>query len=427
MLPVRAEDDGVLVLRRLAEGVEPLAGGHVPQLDRAVAAGARQQPARRIERHVEDRTVVPLEQAQLLSGRGVPQADRLIVTGGGDDLAVRAERGGQERVAMAPQRLPPRPVPRVPKGQLAEQAGLAGRREQQATVRGKSHAVHASGDPGQRLHERRLPECRLAGRPRGSLRGGEDFDASILRRGNPASVGRKCNGGDRVSRLAHRFNFRSHDLRDRRRIRFRAVSAGLNPRLENRDLRRRGSFVSLGRHRGLDPFFQHEDQPALVGIAGHDDRSMFSAVERLKMAFEHQPALSFLCVVASQAVFPEEGSDIPRILGRRRSVDRFRCGIPGNAARSRPGGDCRTDQQQAVSQRNARDQRCSAFHNSKLHRSKLRRSKVHRAAVSIGGLDRNLTTPLQRAGGFTPPDRGSTELAEVRDKPGSFRFFFRSN
>jgi hypothetical protein len=48
---------------------------------------------------------------------------------------------------------------------------------------------------------------------------------------------------------------------------------------------------------------------------------MFAAVERLRVAFEHQAALRFLRVVASQTVFPEEGRNVPCVVGRGRSLE----------------------------------------------------------------------------------------------------------
>ncbi len=153
---VRTEGDAVLFLGRLAEGVEPLTAGHVPQLDRAVAAGAGQNLAVGPEGQVEHRVVVTGERPQFAAAGDFPQLDLLIVAAGGQQLAVGTQHGRIETVLVALENAHGLAVGDVPQPHFAEDAGLAGRGQEPAAVLGKADRVDSPAMRAQPPQERSL-------------------------------------------------------------------------------------------------------------------------------------------------------------------------------------------------------------------------------------------------------------------------------
>ena len=149
---VRRECGDELFASGLAECVEPLAGGGVPELYRRVATGAGQHLAVRAEGDAVHGSVVALERVQQLAGFCVPKLDEPIVAGSAQALAVRRKRNPIQGIAMALAEFANAISGiKIEQNRDTVQAGNTGGDCQPFGVRRNGDGVHFAGNPLERL------------------------------------------------------------------------------------------------------------------------------------------------------------------------------------------------------------------------------------------------------------------------------------
>ena len=80
---VRREGGDELLAGGLAEGVEALAGSHMPELHGRIAAGTGQHGAVRAEGNAMHGAVMAFQRAEVFAGLTIPQLNALIIAGSG--------------------------------------------------------------------------------------------------------------------------------------------------------------------------------------------------------------------------------------------------------------------------------------------------------------------------------------------------------
>ena len=95
--------------------------------------------------------------------------------------------------------------------------------------------------------------------------------------------------------------------------RLRPLGAGVDPRLEQGDLRGARARLTLGRHRRLRHARELADHPAAGGVAGGAAGPCGVPLQR-GVAFERELALALVVVVAAGAILREDRRDLRRVV-----------------------------------------------------------------------------------------------------------------
>ena len=247
----------------LAERIQPLAGGHIPDLHGAIGGGGEQTLPVGREHQVINRVDVILERADFFPGSGFPNLDQLVVARGGQRLSLRRKRYGVNTIRMAFDGPGHRAFLDVPDLDLTFPGRQPARRREQRAIGRKSDRPHLFRMSGQRADN-------LAGR----IRQPDLFVRSKRQQLSIRTIRDRADlrlNGDSGFDIGSSRGIEFADL-----DRLARLGPCVDPLPDGFDLAR-GQRLPAERHCRRHLAGNHQVQTAFLGFARHEDSPVISA------------------------------------------------------------------------------------------------------------------------------------------------------